>query len=450
MARAPAGARGRRRGVRSRAERWRLVRWWAPVAVVAIAVVAVVAWPTPIVVDERALGGCLPRRHGDAPLGGAVTWLRTAIRGGAVAGADDRRRAVRAAARSRSDRSGRPPPPTTRGPRRLGDDAGAWLQRMFAAERAFAFSVAPEERSVWPAAAAAAGGGFAWPAGATLDAVRANFDVRWVGRERTRGPRGGRDRPRTPPRGPGVALLDRRRDGRPARVPRDARRRARGRRGPGRARARWSPAGGDEPLRAPRAPSDARAAVWGAAFAGLDGFEPVEVARVRLGADVPAVRVTLWDGLSGVVLLVYPSTRNPARGELIVTRTVGALTLALVGPVPEARRRVPRGAGVAALGGGGNGGAATAVGARRRRKGRSVGRVSATVHRGSRGVVAVRCGDAQRDAAPRSHGPAPSPTGRARPQAASARSWRSACSSSSTSGCCSRANSKTNQLFRDT
>ena len=96
------------------------------------------------------------------------------------------------------------------------------------------------------------------------------------------------------------------------------------------------PAGADEPLRAPRAPSDARAAVWRAAFAGLDGFEPVDVARVRLGADVPAVRVTLWDGLSGVVLLVYPTTRNPARGELIVTRTVGELTLALVGPVPEA------------------------------------------------------------------------------------------------------------------
>ena len=55
---------------------------------------------------------------------------------------------------------------------------------MFAAERAFAFSAAPEERSAWPAAAAAAGGGFAWPAGATLDAVRANFDVRWIGRER--------------------------------------------------------------------------------------------------------------------------------------------------------------------------------------------------------------------------------------------------------------------------
>jgi len=68
----------------------------------------------------------------------------------------------------------------------------------------------------------------------------------------------------------------------------------------------------------------------------LDGFEPVAVERVRLGTGVAALSVTLWDGLSGVVLFVYPVARTTARLEGIVTRSVGSLTLALAGPVPEA------------------------------------------------------------------------------------------------------------------
>lgn len=36
---------------------WRRRRWWAPLAVVAIAIVAVASWPTPLVVDEAALAG---------------------------------------------------------------------------------------------------------------------------------------------------------------------------------------------------------------------------------------------------------------------------------------------------------------------------------------------------------------------------------------------------------
>jgi hypothetical protein len=218
---------------------------------------------------------------------------------------------------------------------RVGDDGAAWLRRMLASERAFAFATAPVERSTWPATTAAPVGGFAWPAGATLEAVRANFDVRWVGRERLA------DRPAVVidlvPRhaGPGWRFwID---------VATGARVAYRATLGDGRVvaegrgdAASLGPAGSEGSLPAPRAPSDARAAVWRVAFGGLDGFEPVAVARVRLGAQVPALRVTLWDGLSGVVLLVYPATRDLPRGELIVARTSGDLTLALVGPLPEA------------------------------------------------------------------------------------------------------------------
>lgn len=218
---------------------------------------------------------------------------------------------------------------------RLGDDAGAWLHRMFASERAFAFATQPDERSTWPVAAAAAHGGFAWPAGATLDLVRTNFDVRWIGRERSAG------------RAVVVVDLVPRHDGPGWRfwidVATGARVAYRATLGDGRVVAEGRgdptslvPARASESLRAPRAPSDARAAVWSAAFAGLDGFEPVAVGRVRLGADVQALRVTLWDGLSGVVLLVYPAARSPERGAWIATRSSGDLTLALVGPVPEA------------------------------------------------------------------------------------------------------------------
>jgi len=218
---------------------------------------------------------------------------------------------------------------------RLGDDAAAWLRRMLAAERAFGFAVAPEERSVWPAEPAAASAAFAWPAGVTLDAVRANFDLRWVGRERTSA-------------GPVVVIdLLPRHEGPAWRFWIDA---ATGARvayratlADGRvvAEGRGDPsalvaADAVLPLPAPRAPDEPRAELWRAAFAGLDGFEPVAVARVRLGSGVPALRVTLWDGLSGAVLIVYPAARTPARGDLIVSRTSGRLTLALVGPVPEA------------------------------------------------------------------------------------------------------------------
>ena len=217
---------------------------------------------------------------------------------------------------------------------RLGDDAGAWLQRMVGSERAFAFAVAPEERSTWPDAAGAVHGGFAWPAGASLAAVRTNFDVRWVGRERAAG--GAVVVIDLVPRHVGPAWrfwIDVATGARVAyrATLADGRVVAEGR---GDATA-LVPAPAAEPLRAPRTPTDARAAVWRGAFAGLDGFEPVAVERVRL-ADVPALRVTLWDGLSGVVLLAYPAARTPARGAMIVTQSTGDLTLALVGPVPEA------------------------------------------------------------------------------------------------------------------
>lgn len=218
---------------------------------------------------------------------------------------------------------------------RLGDDAAAWLRRMLAAEGAFAFDGAVEERSAWPAATTAADGRFAWPAAATLDLVRANFDVRWVGRERTAR--------RT------VVVIDL--------VPRHAgpgwrfwidadtgaRVGYRATLGDGRVFAEGrgdadalAPTGATEPLRAPSAPVDERAAAWRAAFAGLDGFEPVAVERVRLAGDVPALRVTSWDGLSAAVLFVYPTARSAARGGLVATRAVGALTLALAGPVAPA------------------------------------------------------------------------------------------------------------------
>ena len=216
----------------------------------------------------------------------------------------------------------------------LADDAGAWLRRMVASERAFDFGVAPVERSALPAAEAR-GGGFAWPAGATLEAVRVNFDVHWVGRERVDG------RPvvviELVPRheapawrfwidvatGARVAYRATLGDGRVV---------AEGR-GDATALVRATAA---EPLPAPRAPGDERAAAWREAFGGLDGFEPVAVGRVLLASGVPALRVTLWDGLTGVVLLAYPATRASARGDMMATRSTGNLTLALVGPVPEA------------------------------------------------------------------------------------------------------------------
>lgn len=231
----------------------------------------------------------------------------------------------------------RPAAPTVRpeaATDRLADDAGAWLQRMVDAERRYAFSTAPEERTTWPAAASAATGGFAWPAGATLGSVRANFDVRWVGRERASG------------RSVVVIDLVARHDGPGWRFWIDADTGARvayratlgdGRvvaEGRGDART-LVPAHDAEPLRAPAGPTDGRAAAWRTAFGGLAGFDPVAVERVDLGSGVPALSVTLWDGLSGVVLFVYPAARTTARLELIVARSVGDLTLALAGPVPE-------------------------------------------------------------------------------------------------------------------
>lgn len=233
-----------------------------------------------------------------------------------------------------------PDPPTRAGPAdaqvdaaEFGDDAAAWLRRMVVSERAFAFAVAPDERSSLPAVEAR--GGFAWPAGATLEAVRSNFDVRWVGRERSGErtiavielvPR--HDAPAwrfwiDVATGARVAYRATLRDGSVVAEGRgDA--------------ALLVRAVGGEPLPAPRAPDDLRAAEWRDAFGGLDGFEPVAVSRLLLADGVPALRVTLWDGLTGVVLLAYPAARAVPRGDLLTTRSNRNLTLALVGPVSGA------------------------------------------------------------------------------------------------------------------
>lgn len=50
-------------------ERRRRVWWWAPVALVAVAAVALVTWPTPIVVDDAALAGAYLDALGALPSG---------------------------------------------------------------------------------------------------------------------------------------------------------------------------------------------------------------------------------------------------------------------------------------------------------------------------------------------------------------------------------------------
>ena len=50
-------------------ERVRRVWWWAPLAVVAIAVVAVVSWPVPLVVDDAVLAEAYLDAMSALPLG---------------------------------------------------------------------------------------------------------------------------------------------------------------------------------------------------------------------------------------------------------------------------------------------------------------------------------------------------------------------------------------------
>ncbi len=221
-----------------------------------------------------------------------------------------------------------------------GTDAAAWVRRMWEVELRFGFATAPEERGVLGARPSAEEASrFAWPAGATLDAVRANFDATVVGRERF----GERvivvvdliPRHEAPAWRFWIDVETGARVGYRATLA-DGRVVAEGRGDPA---ALVADPNGRAALPAPRTPSDRRGALWREALDGLPGFEPVDVARVRLGDGVGAVRATLWDGLTGLVLFVVPADVDaPLRADMVVRRTAG-LTLALVGPVPEAAAR---------------------------------------------------------------------------------------------------------------
>ena len=66
------------------------------------------------------------------------------------------------------------------------------------------------------------------------------------------------------------------------------------------------------------------------------GFVPVAIERTRLGnSDIQALRLTLWDGLNGTVLLVYPRQRQVADRPYLVSRSLRQVTVSVLGPLPQ-------------------------------------------------------------------------------------------------------------------
>ena len=65
-----------------------------------------------------------------------------------------------------------------------------------------------------------------------------------------------------------------------------------------------------------------------------EGFVPVALERSTLGdTDIPAIRITVWDGLNGAVVIIYP--RRNAFGEHPYLRStrVRQITVSVLGPV---------------------------------------------------------------------------------------------------------------------
>lgn len=69
------------------------------------------------------------------------------------------------------------------------------------------------------------------------------------------------------------------------------------------------------------------------------GYVPVGLTRTEVGAaHVPALRLTFWDGLDAMVLLVYRrQAQPPAAGAAhVASEQVGRFTVSVVGPAPKA------------------------------------------------------------------------------------------------------------------
>lgn len=69
------------------------------------------------------------------------------------------------------------------------------------------------------------------------------------------------------------------------------------------------------------------------------GYVPVGLKRAEIGArGVPALRLTFWDGLDALVVVIYRRQAKlpAAAGAHMVSRNVGRFTVSVVGPAPHA------------------------------------------------------------------------------------------------------------------
>lgn len=69
------------------------------------------------------------------------------------------------------------------------------------------------------------------------------------------------------------------------------------------------------------------------------GYVPIGLARTEIGSGkIPALRITFFDGLDALVLLVYrrQAPLPAGAGVRLASRQVGRFTLSAVGPAPEA------------------------------------------------------------------------------------------------------------------
>jgi negative regulator of sigma E activity len=67
-----------------------------------------------------------------------------------------------------------------------------------------------------------------------------------------------------------------------------------------------------------------------------EGFVPVALERTSLGdSDIRALRLTLWDGLNGTVLLIYPRQRQVEDRPYLVSRSLRQVTVTALGPLPQ-------------------------------------------------------------------------------------------------------------------